>query len=929
MHKYPEPTPCPVHTTSPRHLGRHATPSYCTDRYKPLRPGALPLCDDTEDTEVTTELRVAARQAQPPRRWSTKGGAGSFVIHEDIARDGALPNMVEPFSSQMVAKALGEKILLLQRPPATLPWRALQASYRSREAGLPLPQHGRCHGSATLAKRQQHTAARSAGSSAVAQTDQQRSAALRKEPRRRTILVPSEDTTILTIHPGLRPEAQARSITDDIPCPESLGLFSVGASTIPPADMVRRVPRNSLATAPKRAPLQPMSKPPQELSDSSDKPGLGVGKENVPPGVRVTRPYIDSSKHPIGSAGSSSTFQAHGSSSGASKPAPSSLSERASLKNRNGLVRNGGRMQPMYIKSQGQSDTLALKRPILGDVAKQTKPYSATNVPIHEKRGTYMTPVADVPSKLITPVLSRPTRHAGHPYLLLPEDISRPEMFEEEWLSDKEAAITQLVNRLFQATDARELCRHSSTKTVRRDLLQLYQEPSTSLLYSRLKASLLYGALSIPSYRIHDCSRVSTDVGLRSKVVSLWTGTYHLPSLRAAAEVVVGREAPSSLKASAGMLPDGDQPRKETRRDLELFLDSCLIRNEDCERPRRLPMNSSAPDQKRSALDHEFGSPKWSLRRTMLRSLMMIHLLDKAKDLGMISGNLFCTSSRFKSSASVLRELFSLLLPSAGDVSRPLMHLHYKVCHVQFPLNEYDYDIKNLATDLRDGVRITHLVELLLYPSVALASQTEDFTVTMPAGEMLSSESRGPWVLSQHLKFPCARRMQRLYNAQIALSALHGAKGVNTMIEDVKAEDIVDGYREKTIALLWGVVGKWGLASLIDVAELKREIRRLRKQSKENGEVEGQSSDEDDGKIDTEQELLEEHTHLLKAWADAIGRKHGVVVYNFTTACSDGKIFHHIVDEYTQWHPQHRATSAPRGLSRKLQALGCSDYFGM
>lgn len=53
------------------------------------------------------------------------------------------------------------------------------------------------------------------------------------------------------------------------------------------------------------------------------------------------------------------------------------------------------------------------------------------------------------------------------------------------------------------------------------------------------------------------------------------------------------------------------------------------------------------------------------------------------------------------------------------------MHVFYNVCHVQIPLREYDYKINNVATDLRDGVRLTRLVELLLYPSVALAHRTE------------------------------------------------------------------------------------------------------------------------------------------------------------------------------------------------------------
>ena len=929
MLNYPESTPCPVHTTSPQHLGLYATPSSCSDRYKLLAPEVALPCDDTQNIDFTRELRTAAKQAKPRRGWSRKGRVGAIAIHEDIAADGRRPNVVEPSFSQLFGNARGEENPARPRRPVDFARYALQTSYRSQEADLSLPQHGQNRMPASLSKRQQHVDPVMEGSRSLARTSSPRLAGLRKEPRRRTIYVPSEDTTILTIHPGLKTEAHARSIADETSGSNGLGLYSVRASTILPADMVRRTPRQSLAIAPKRAPLQPMSKPLQELFDVPDRPGQGAGKENVPPGARVPLHYVDDTKNPASPVSRSSTVFDHNAGPGATKRAPSSGPKHAGSKTRDGLARKGDPTQPLYNKSQRESGTSALKRPSFITRAKGIKCNSAEVMPSREKRSTSMIPLNNGPSKLILPALAPPNRHADSQYPLLLEDISRPEMFEEAWLSDKEAAITQLINGIFQAANARELCRQSDTKAVRRDLLQLYQKPSISLLYNKLQASLLCGALSIPSHRVHDGSRLSTDVGLRRKLLSLWTKTYHLSSLRAAAEVVIGRKARTSMNASAAMLHAEGQSRQETRRDLEAFLDSCLIRNEDSEQWRRLPMSLSVLDQDRSASDHEFGSPNWSLRRTILRSLMMILLLDNAKELGMISNNLFCTSSSLKSSASVLRELFSLLLPSAGDFSRPLMHLGYKVHHIQFPLSEYEYEIRNLATDLRDGVRLTRLIELLLYPSIALARQAEGFAIAMPTGEILISESGGSWVLSQHLKFPCVGRTQRLYNARIALSALQSVKGVNRMIEEVKAEDIVDGYREKTIAVLWGLVGKWGLESLIDVAELRKEIRRLGKQWKENSELEIQNSDEDNVGTDAEQGLLTAHTHLLQAWASAIGQRHGVVVYNLTTAFSDGRVFEKIVDEYSHWHPQQRVSSAPRSLGRKLKALGCSDYFGM
>ncbi|KAL9627666.1 MAG: hypothetical protein Q9164_007534 [Protoblastenia rupestris] len=167
---------------------------------------------------------------------------------------------------------------------------------------------------------------------------------------------------------------------------------------------------------------------------------------------------------------------------------------------------------------------------------------------------------------------------------------------------------------------------------------------------------------------------------------------------------------------------------------------------------------------------------------------MLIKLLDTAKTSSVWSDCLFQPSSPHKTSTAVIHALAQQLNPAAGNIIRSLNHLTYTVSHIQYPLEEYDYHITNLAVDLRDGVRLTRLVEHLLYPAPSQAAGEEK-----------------DWPLSTHLKFPCLGRATKLYNIQIALDALKDAS--KEVVEDIKAEDIVDGFREKTIALLWGLLG--------------------------------------------------------------------------------------------------------------------------
>jgi len=47
-----------------------------------------------------------------------------------------------------------------------------------------------------------------------------------------------------------------------------------------------------------------------------------------------------------------------------------------------------------------------------------------------------------------------------------------------------------------------------------------------------------------------------------------------------------------------------------------------------------------------------------------------------------------------------------------GDIIRHLLFMGYSVTHTQAPLDEYDFMVKNLAVDLRDGVRLCRLADL-------------------------------------------------------------------------------------------------------------------------------------------------------------------------------------------------------------------------
>lgn len=263
---------------------------------------------------------------------------------------------------------------------------------------------------------------------------------------------------------------------------------------------------------------------------------------------------------------------------------------------------------------------------------------------------------------------------------------------------------------------------------------------------------------------------------------------------------------------------------------------------------------------------------------------------------------------------------------------RSLSRLEYHLYHYQSPLSEYQYKIENLATDLRDGIKLVRLAEILLYPPESLTQLDDSITVALPTGEVLTTmiEKKQSWVLSQHLKVPCIARTQKLYNVQIALSALRGVSGMGRIVDGLKAEDIVDGHRERTVTLLWGLVGQWDLTKLVDFDHLRREIGRLNRLDPDaNGRIL-----EVDEYCGQGVRSLEKQRSLLKEWARAIAARHGLQASNLTTSFADGTIFGIIIDNYQRYlskdQPLPRSNAVGRSLQldSKLRIVGCSASFG-
>ncbi|KAI9685369.1 MAG: hypothetical protein M1822_004500 [Bathelium mastoideum] len=764
----------------------------------------------------------------------------------------------------------------------------------------------------------------------------QEQAEIQKPPRRRTIYIPSEETSILTIHPG----APSRKLAGAVSPTQNTLLFPRPENTeeqprspTQPVLNRRESSRMSLAGAPRRAPLQSARGSLQPKAGITDIAGKQTGKENIPPDH--SKFFGDVVKIPDEKDGLTSTATV-GMKNGnrmsiAARPrrmstAPQALNSEGSRKRTN----CGTKVETLKTSKNKNNVSGEAHRTCATGVRPDEHGEGTKNKMMsHPQRSEGLPPGHGRDLKLsmkgsISNSSGHSTHHAKNPYPVLSEELERPELYEDHWLHHQEIAISQLINGIFESHHQELSPRLHDEGKLRRRLLELYSHPSIALLHKRLQASLLYGALTTSKDAMSRAARVKDDVGMKRKFLNLWLDSYDTRALKAAAEVVIGREAPplSGSKSS---------PAKRTNRKVvEDFLEIFLLRN--CDAPR--------PEREVSLGEDDCGSLTWSWRRMVVRSLLLIMLLDRAKCSGAISGCLFRVTSGHKSSEAVLKTVASLVLPSLGDVIRPLDHLDFRLQHIQYPLQEFTYRITNLAVDLRDGVILTHLVELLLSPSGDLPTQNDGtVTLTLPSGEILTSTnlfdygSGQSWALSQHLKYPCIGRAQKLHNAQIAISALDAVPGIpEQVLQDIKAEDIVDGHREKTLRLLWVLVGRWGLGSLVNWDELRKEIYHLRQKCQDAHPVTDEESFSDNEIDSSETNTSQIHQATLKAWAASIGHLHGVPVRNLSTSFSDGRVFAAIVDEYWPFFPKSNSSTSqtkPKTLTvhAKLKLLGCSTAF--
>ena len=245
----------------------------------------------------------------------------------------------------------------------------------------------------------------------------------------------------------------------------------------------------------------------------------------------------------------------------------------------------------------------------------------------------------------------------------------------------------------------------------------------------------------------------------------------------------------------------------------------------------------------------------------------LVLFLDMAKRQKLIDHDpcLFLKNSRMKCSREMLLYFSRSFLQGEGDITKHLNNLGYQVSHKQSFLEEFDYKVTNLATDLRDGIRLSRLLELL----------TQN------------------WNLSEKLRIPATSLTPRLANNKLFLDRL---KELLHFPLDVTNKDLSIGHKEKTLSLIWALIFHFRVSVKIDEMLLRREISYIRTKHciQENCIPFKLFGSDERGQFDSDT------LQLLLEWCGVIGHVFGLRVTDFTSGFQDGRALCYIVHYY---HP--------------------------
>ena len=207
-----------------------------------------------------------------------------------------------------------------------------------------------------------------------------------------------------------------------------------------------------------------------------------------------------------------------------------------------------------------------------------------------------------------------------------------------------------------------------------------------------------------------------------------------------------------------------------------------------------------------------------------------------------------------------------------------LSRIGLEVFYVQDPIDELEFNVTNLATDLRDGGSLTRMTEII---------------TKTPFKTMMRS-----------LRLPAVSRLQKIHNVNFALLKLK-VSGIH-IPDDVNAHHVVDAHREMVLKLMWSIIAHACMTKLLSEGQVEHEIENVLRSGQARRKIEGLkarspqrlSPDQPTASdVESPDEMLKS---LLFRWSNAVCSTFGLRLNDFSESFSDGKALCYLVHYY---HP--------------------------
>eukprot|EP01034_Spumella_vulgaris_P023201 gene23201-29397_t len=291
---------------------------------------------------------------------------------------------------------------------------------------------------------------------------------------------------------------------------------------------------------------------------------------------------------------------------------------------------------------------------------------------------------------------------------------------------------------------------------------------------------------------------------------------------------------------------------------------------------------------------------KTELRRNFVfKFLSLVLILDVTRTQRLLPfDGLFAKESIYKSSKDVLLSFCRCFLRGEGDFMRHLALIHYSVSFTQNFVDEFEFAVTNLAVDLRDGVRLARLMDLLTNDKSQLTKQ---------------------------LRVPAVSRLQKLHNVDLVVSRLDW-----TGEKPVEAKHVVDGNKSMSLVLLWKIMFAHELKQLITPAQVMGEVQIIRdnnswRRSSYDGHdaaamavrasSSSSSSQTGSGRTSPTASTSDDLSAALLVWGQTIAQNYDIPVTDLTASFADGRALCLLVHYY---HPAVLPTASIKKTTHSL-----------